>query len=114
MCAFAQHVEIKETFTNDFIPSKSIAERRYWIDDNAVGVRSMYCGEYCDSLVRYFDSIEEYHPQVVDTLSHRYYRTIFGVDTLCYKERREALYSTFAGKRVRRLRRIFGLSPKVG
>ena len=100
MCAFAQQVEIKETFTCDFIPSKSIAERRYWIDDNAVGVQSMYCGEYCDSLVRYFDCIEEYHPQAADIISHRYYRAIFGIDTLCYKERREVFYSTFAGKRI--------------
>lgn len=100
VCAFAQQVEIRESFTNDFIPSKSVAERRYWIDDNAVGVQSMYSGEYCDSLVRYFDSIEEYHPQVADTISHRYYRAIFGVGTLCYKERREVFYSTFAGKRV--------------
>ena len=54
MCAFAQQVEIRECFTNDFIPSNSVAERHYWIDDNAVGVQSMYFGEYCDSLVRYF------------------------------------------------------------
>lgn len=100
VCTFAQQVEIRETFTCDFIPSKSIAERRYWIDDNAVGVQSMYCGEYCDSLVRYFDSIEEYHSQAADTISHRYYRAIFGIDTLCYKERREVFYSTFAGKRI--------------
>ena len=94
MCAFAQQVEIRECFTNDFIPSNYVAERRYWIDNNAVGVRSMYSGEFCDSLVRYFDSIEEYHPQAADTLSHRYYRAIFGIDTLCYKERREVFYST--------------------
>lgn len=99
---FAQNVDITETFTNDFVPSKNSAQSdsRYWIDDNAVGVQSILTGDVCDQLTSYFDRIEEYHPQNADTLSNRYYRAIFGTDTLCYKERREVIISTYAGKRI--------------
>lgn len=79
----AQQREIRETVTNDFIPSRTTA-----VKSIRTGVQSLACGEYRDSLIRHVDRIEEYHPDISDSLIYRYYRVLFGQDTLCFKERR--------------------------
>lgn len=90
--------QIRETQTNAFAPTRSSygtpagSARR-------IGVQSLFCGAYRDSLVRYFDRIEAY-PADRDTLAHRHYRAIFGRDTLCFKERKSEFVRPFGDRRL--------------
>lgn len=65
-----------------------------------MGVQSMFGGVYQDSLIRYFDKIEAYHRQTKDSIRFRYYRAIFGNDTLCYKERKDFVLDSVLGKKM--------------
>lgn len=95
----AQQPLIRETITNDFVPSRStLRSSNYRVDEDRIGVQSMARGEYRDSIARYFDRIEEYHPMEEDTIVNRYYRVIFGQDTLCYKLRKSVIRKTYAGQ----------------
>ena len=83
VCALSQVKEIYETLTNDFVSKNEKAQN--------IGVKSLAPTVYRDSLIKYFDRIEEYHPQLNDTLSFKFFYAIFGNDTLSFKERRKEI-----------------------
>ena len=91
----AQQREIRETVTNDFIPSRTETGK-----SRRTGVQSLACGTYRDSITRYFDMIEEYRPDNGDTLIYRYYRVLFGEDTLCIKERRSKIIRRYGRQQI--------------
>lgn len=81
--------EIRETVTNDFASSEKAGGR--------IGVKCLAPGVYRDSLIRRIDRIEAYLPEKSDTLANRYYRAIFGGDTLCFRERKAELTYAYGG-----------------
>lgn len=100
--AAAQHHlqrEIKEGQTYAFVPKKTL-EVASLKGGKQMGVQSMFSGSYQDSLIRYFDKIEAYHRQTKDSIRFRYYRAIFGNDTLCYKERKDFVLDSVLGKKM--------------
>ena len=100
--AAAQHHlqrEIKEGQTYAFVPKKTL-EVASLKGGKQMGVQSMFNGSYQDSLIRYFDKIEAYHRQTKDSIRFRYYRAIFGHDTLCYKERKDFVLDSVLGKKM--------------
>ena len=92
---YAQQREIRETVTNDFIPSRTENGK-----SRRTGVQSLACGAYRDSVTRYFDRIEEYCPDNGDTLVYRYRRVLFGQDTLCFKERRSEIIRSYGNQQI--------------
>ena len=88
----AQQRTIHETVTNDFLSPKQKGD--------GVGVKRFAPDVYRDALARHFDRIEAYVPDKSDTLTHRYYRAIFGPDTLCFKERKAELIYTYGKHRM--------------
>ena len=100
--AAAQHHlqrEIKEGQTHAFVPKKTL-EVSSLKGGKKMGVQSMFGGVYQDSLIRYFDKIEAYRRQTKDSIRFRYYRAIFGNDTLCYKERKDFVLDSVLGKKM--------------
>lgn len=91
----AQQREIRETVTNDFIPSRTEN-----IKSLRTGVQSLAGGAYRDSVTRYFDRIEEYRSDDGDTLVYRYWRVLFGQDTLCIKERRSEIIRRYGSQQI--------------
>lgn len=90
---WAQTVEIHETVTNFFRPTKYTPSGiPAFMDSGKVGVQSLLKGNYRDSLARRFDKIEQYYPLVKDTAVYRYYHAIFGNDTIDYSERKPVIY----------------------
>ncbi len=92
--------EIRETFTNDFVPQRKDRESPLLMGSDRMGVQSLLDGAYRDSLVRRFDRIEEYVPEEKDTLAYRYFMAFFGRDTLCFKERRPVFSYDYNGKKM--------------
>jgi len=90
----AQQREIKETVTCDLVPKSTKTTVPAAMGSNRFGVQSMKNGTYRDSLIRFFDKIEPYQ-QDKDTVAFRYYRAIFGNDTLCYKERKPVITTSY-------------------
>ena len=93
----AQQREIKETVTCDLVPKSSKTVVPAAMGSTRFGVQSMKNAIYQDSLIRLFDKIEPYQ-QDKDTAVFQYYRATFGNDTLCYKERKPVIITSYKGK----------------
>ena len=90
--------EIRETVTDDFAPDEhSTRVSPLLMGSKRIGVQSLHEGAYRDSLARWFDRIEEYVPEEKDTVAYRYFRAIYGADTLCFHERRAEFVWTYGG-----------------
>lgn len=96
----AQQLKIVEGITHSFVPKKTSPKVASLKGGKQMGVQSMFGGVYRDSLTRYFDKIEEYNRQTGNSIRFRYYRAIFGKDTLCYEERKEVVIDSVMGKRM--------------
>lgn len=93
--------EIRETVTADFVPGKNAArESPLLMGSSRIGVQTLHKGAYRDSLMRWFERFEEYVPEEKDTAAFRYFRGIYGADTLCFHERRPVIVSYYAGRRT--------------
>jgi len=91
--------EIRENVTADFAPNKhSTRERPLLMGSDRIGVQSLREGAYRDSLARWFDRIEEYVPEEKDTVANRYFRALYGADTLCFHERRPEFVWEYGGR----------------
>ena len=92
--------EIRETVTADFVPGRN-AEREnpLLMGSSRIGVQTLHKGAYRDSLMRWFERFEEYVPEEKDTATFRYFRGIYGADTLCFHERRPVIVANYAGHR---------------
>jgi len=92
--------EIRETVTADFVPGKDAArESPLLMGSSRIGVQTLHKGAYRDSLMRWFERFEEYVPEEKDTAAFRYFRGIYGADTLCFHERRPVIVADYAGRR---------------
>ena len=96
----AKQLKIVEGITHSFVPKKTSPKVASLKGGKQMGVQSMFGGVYRDSLTRYFDKIEEYNRQTGNSIRFRYYRAIFGKDTLCYEERKEVVIDSVMGKRM--------------
>lgn len=92
LSVLAQGREIQETITNDFVLKNGKPQN--------MGVQNLAPKVYRDSLIRYFDKIEEYYPELNDTTIFRFYHAVFGNDTLSYKERKKEIFRSNGKNRL--------------
>ena len=95
-----QYPEIVEGATHAFVPTDRSPKVASLKGAKQMGVQTMYCGAYHDSLARYFDKIEEYDSLSSDSSYCKFFRAIFGGDTLSYKQRKDIIISNRIDKKI--------------